>query len=368
MIASPFLLAWALAALQDSAPENADNVRFVRPQGWVRRDGPEGVLLYPPDRPPNRQYGIALLKGQEFKGAFADWFEARWKELAARYRFPDAETRTMRYNDVEFLYRETRVQTPAGTLTHVLFIAAPAGSRAESFLLTAEDAADWVDALTALDALLKSVEFVNLAKPPPAAPPPPLPEIEAAFWGLTPAGTMRFLVLFKDGTAWRDWRPEGLDGWDLAKAKREDTVGNFGRWKRTGDSFEVSWTPDFQTVYVPNEKKTLYTGGGAVFRPMIPADGLKLEGTFERDVSPFPPVRIRFKRDGTFADEGAIPTVASILQEPPARGQGRYEIRHFSLILTYEGGKKVRTCFWISPEEAREPRTLFIGSYVLERR
>lgn len=361
------LLALALGALQSAAPENADNVRFVRPAGWMRQDGPEGVLLQPPNRPPNRQYGIAILKGQPFQGPFADWFEARWKELADRYGFPDAETRTLRYNDVEFLYRETRVPTPAGTLTHVLFIAAPAGSRAESFLLTAEDGSDWVEALTALDTMLRGVEFLNLKKPAPT-PPPALPKIEAAFWGLTPAGTMRFLVLFEDGTAWRHWRPEGLDGWDLAKDRAEDQVGNFGRWTRLGDSIEVAWTPDFRTVYVPNEKKTLYTGGGAIFRPMIPADGLRLEGAFERDLSPSPPARIRFASDGTFVDEGAIPTVAPVLQEAPPRGRGRYEIRNFSLILTYEGGKVVRTCFWISPEEAQGPRAVFIGAYVLERR
>jgi hypothetical protein len=97
----------------------------------------------------------------------------------------------------------------------------------------------------------------------------------------------------------------------------------------------------------------------------LPAvNGAKLNGTYALRTGE----AVRFAADGTFYDNGALQVIAHDLYYPPycptyGGGEGTYEIRDYSIIFQYRGGRKFQTAFadWNFNPRQNSPQQIILG-------
>jgi hypothetical protein len=125
--------------------------------------------------------------------------------------------------------------------------------------------------------------------------------------------------------------------------------GRFGSWKAGGEK-------EVHIVRRPGQPAEVYLRengnlrlGDKVYEPMPSVDGLKLNGRWSLPGDKAR--RIEFTAAGRFKDEGLLEDVGYLpvhawtgarevsLPRPPARGEGTYEVREFTLLLKYDDGR-----------------------------
>lgn len=118
--------------------------------------------------------------------------------------------------------------------------------------------------------------------------------------------------------------------------------------------------------------------GDQVWEPMASVDGLKLDGRWN-----FPgaarPRRIEFTAAGRFKDDGLLEDVGHVpvpawagghvirLAKPPPRGEGRYEIRDFTIQFTYDDGVTWSADFSIEGNDPKDLTKLLMRAGTLHR-
>jgi len=111
---------------------------------------------------------------------------------------------------------------------------------------------------------------------------------------------------------------------------------------------------------------------------MPSVDGLKLEGRWqlpgaERKRRIEFTAAGRFKDDGLLEDVGYLPVPAwggsreVAYPRPPARGEGTYEIRDFTLLLKYDDGRVWSGDFSTSSPDRKDLSKLLLKTGVLHR-
>jgi hypothetical protein len=162
----------------------------------------------------------------------------------------------------------------------------------------------------------------------------------------------RFKVFFSDGTALNGLPPGGLDGVQSAPGG-PGAAASPARYAVSGQEvsiwYDASGPPVKLTLVAADQLKH----GNTIYYKCESFDGLRLDGTWgEFFNTPLPrndrdfAKAIRFSPDGTFKDYGLFadsnhPNANSM----DAPGHGTYQIRNFSLILSYSDGRVVKKSY-----------------------
>jgi hypothetical protein len=111
---------------------------------------------------------------------------------------------------------------------------------------------------------------------------------------------------------------------------------------------------------------------------MASVDGLKLDGRWHLPGAA-QPRRIEFTAAGRFKDDGLLEDVGHVpvpawagghvvrLPKPPPRGEGRYEIRDFTILFTYDDGVAWSADFSIEGNDPKDLSKLLLRAGILHR-
>ncbi|MGD9851405.1 MAG: hypothetical protein AB7T38_09065 [Nitrospirales bacterium] len=157
------------------------------------------------------------------------------------------------------------------------------------------------------------------------------------------------LVLFDDGTFHAGMPYEGLDRVDQKRLIQQAPVNHKGTYSRDDKKLTLTFGEETE-VFTP----TAYGWKGGEENKLIrlpPADDFQFDGTFVPmlDNPTLSDPTITLTRDGHFVDRGifrlqelSTSSVTSQVSTPPREGKGRYLIRNYTLILSYENGLERR--------------------------
>jgi hypothetical protein len=386
------LLSVACFVPQDAKPRAAKAVESISgldiplPEGWQRSDDPAGsVMLVPPRRketpldPP--QYFLIVLPAQPLRGTlwetqrsmFDEVAKAMLKDTTAPKHEPSVPGPFIRTSTAgKDATNWTQVVRLNGVLTDAGYVGVVVyGS----------------DDLRVTGTILHGVVVKN---PPKAAERPKIVEAwrrkaqqsVAEYTGgrqLITAVPYDRLWLRSDGVA--DFTPmylEGHAGSPLPpKIDAKMMQGFYGAWKAVGDDVQVTRAADKPAQVYRREKGKLLIGD-QVWEPMASVDGLKLEGRWNLPGAATPR-RIEFTAAGRFKDDGLLEDVGFVpvpawagghvvrLPKPPARGEGRYEIRDFTILFTYDDGLAWSADFSIEGNDPKDLSKLLMRAGTLHR-
>ncbi len=164
-------------------------------------------------------------------------------------------------------------------------------------------------------------------------------------------------VLFADGQFFRGMPVVGLAELDPAASKREEAAGRFiggqwGTWRMSGGrgTGVVPGSPDEAMVLTGTDRLQI-DGRFDLVRAAV-VTGLALEGGYTGTSNPDDPYYDEpgcrqiawFTKDGRFTDRGVFVSDCGRPNAEPreAPGAGRYQVRDFTLILSYSEGRVVR--------------------------
>jgi hypothetical protein len=386
-------LTWTAA--QDPAPksrptkavESVFGLEIPLPEGWTRNDEPEGgVTLVPPRlkeaplEPP--QYILLLLPPQPLRGTLWETQRSIFDELQKQ------------------LLKETVPPKHEPSVPGPFIRTSTAG----------KDKTNWTQTLR-LNGVLTEAGYVSLVmygsensrtigtilngvvvkNPPKAAA---KPRIVEAWRRLAQQAVTEFhngaalltavpydrLWLRSDGVAdFTPLYPEGHAASPLPpKIDAKMLQGFYGAWTAVGDrDVHVSRAADKPAQVYRRENGKLLLGN-QVWEPMASVDGLKLDGKWNLPGASRPR-RIEFTAAGRFKDDGLLEDVGHVpvyawagghvvrLPKPPARGEGRYEIRDFTLLLTYDDGAAWSADFSIEGNDPKDLSKLLLRAGTLHR-
>lgn len=188
------------------------------------------------------------------------------------------------------------------------------------------------------------------------------------------------LWLRSDGVA--DFTPLYLEGHAAsplpAKVDAGMLQGFYGTWKPAGDGEVHVTRAAGKPPQVCRRDDGKLRLDDQVWMPMAPVDGLKLDGTW-RLPDPSANRRIRFTAAGRFTDDGVLEDVGHVpvpawagghivrLERPPARGEGTYEIREFTILFAYDDGRRWSADFSIDGDDPKDLSKLNLRAGLLQR-
>ena len=181
--------------------------------------------------------------------------------------------------------------------------------------------------------------------------------------------TIEYITFLPDGHVYWTLPPEGLLYFDPAVAQRADP-DDWGTYEIVGNEIRIIRGPNRYKYVMPRNGERLENPtslGRGSFRPVPPADGLRLEGNYRRDSSE---PTITFTRDGSFRDGGIFRYFGTmqrpngtVYQDDGVGGTGTYLIEQNTLELRYSDGRIKRFPFIAFPENlAKKPA---VDSFIL---
>lgn len=343
-----------------AGPQGVHGLVIPLPEGWSRKDTPDGAVELIPaapktERDPQWNYIVLVLPTQPLRGTLWETQRALFDEIVkgahlrktvAPLHEPDAPG--------PFIRSSTAGDDARGTVRPVrLYSALSEGGLECVFVFGSEDYAT-------TGAMLHQTK---VRKPPREVP---KTTIVGAWRRLSQQTHVEYfrgeqliiavphdrIVLRSDGLA--DFSPIHREGIAVSRipAKTDATLqnGRYGSWKAVGEK-------EVHIVRRSDKPAEVYLRDGAnlrlgdkVYEPMPSVDGLKLEGRWhlpgaERKRRIEFTAAGRFKDDGLLEDVGTLPVPTwsgsrdVLYPQPPARGEGTYEIREFTLLLKYDDGR-----------------------------
>lgn len=352
------------------------------PEGWSRKDNPEGAVeLQPPASPWN--YTVLVLPAQPLRGSLWETQRAIFGEVVqasglrntvAPLDEPDAPG--------PFIRSSTAGDDARGAIRAVRLYSALSADGLECVVVFGGE--DFATTGAMLHA-------AKVRKPPKEAA---RPTIVGAYRRLSQQSHVETfrgqqlilavpydrILLRSDGLA--DFSPIYREGFAASRvpAKADPALqnGRYGSWKAEGEK-------DVPIVRRLGKPAEVYVRDGAhlrlgdkVYEPMPSVDGLVLEGRWqlpgaERKRRIEFTAAGRFKDDGLLEDVGylAVPAWAGSREvqydRPPARGEGTYAIREFTLLLKYDDGRVWTADFSISGPAPKDLSKLLLKTGVLHR-
>jgi hypothetical protein len=376
----------AVASRPTKAVESVFGLEIPLPEGWTRDDDPGGTVMFVPPRrkeaplePP--LYFLIVLPPQPLRGTL-------W------------ETQLSIFNEVKALLKDPIEPKHEPSVPGPFIRTSTVG----------KDATNWTQVLR-LNGVLTEAGYVGLAvygsedlrtigtilhgvvvkNPPKAAS---RPRIAEAWRRLAQQSVAEYhrgqqlitavpydrLWLRSDGVA--DFTPLYLEGHAASplppKIDAKMLQGFYGAWTAVGDhEVHVTRAADKPAQVYRRENGKLRLGD-QVWEPMASVDGLKLEGRWHLPGAA-QPRRIEFTAAGRFKDDGLLEDVGYLpvpawagghvvrLPCPPARGEGRYEIREFTILFTYDDGFTWSADFSIEGNDPKDLSKLLMRAGTLHR-
>lgn len=174
---------------------------------------------------------------------------------------------------------------------------------------------------------------------------------------------IEYITFFPDGTVFWRFPAEGLRYFEAAAA-RGHHPNDWGTYQIKNGDIHIQRGPDRTNYVMTRQGERLNNPpslGKGTFRPVPPADNLRLEGRYRRVGNAQSPA-VMFTRDGKFRDEGAFRYSSytrlngTNYSDDGAAGTGTYSIGQNTLELNYSDGRVKRFTFVTFPENlAKKP-------------
>lgn len=260
------------------------------------------------------------------------------------------------------------------------FFSVQAGPRVRNVLYVSDDRALFDKHLPAVKVMLDEVGVdPAAAKQKRAAAKGQHTGFEGVFYrgsvDFSPAGRpgereirVDFLCLMPDGRAYNG-RPAGGPAACFERDADELRSASYGVYTLKGDDIVITWNYD-RTLNQQHTQKLKrradgeleQDGGGGVFHKFEPCDGLKLDGTYATTWGDGTKTRVRFTRDGRFAEQGLKTCVnledfvnPDLPKLPERGGTGTYSIARNTLEVKYDNGGPSRRTFFFTPDDPGDP-------------
>ncbi len=369
------------------AVESIFGLEIPVPEGWTRSDDASGsVGLTPPrnkatpDDPP--PFMIVVMPPQPLKGTLWEMQRAVFDELLKAVTLKDAVAPKHEPSVPGPFIRTSSAGKDAQNWTQTLRL---------NGLLT-EDGYIGImvygnDDLRTIGTMLHSVVVKNPSKTP-------RPKIVEAYRRRVQQSAAEFnrggllvtavpydrLWLRSDGVA--DVTPLYLEGHAASplpgKIDPGMLQGFYGAWKAAGDGEVHVTRAAGKPAQVYRRDSGKLRLDDQVWTPMASVDGLKLDGAW-RLPDPAAKRRIEFTSAGRFKDEGVLEDVGHVpvpawagghivrLERPPARGEGTYEIREFTILFAYDDGRRWSADFSIDGDDPKDLSKLNLRAGLLQR-
>lgn len=331
-------------------------LRIPVPADWLRKDEPTGgVYLYPPQNQNPNNYVLFVSPPQKLQGTHWETHKAILKAAMgwAQIKEDGATLQHIPGGPGFFVYSTATGKTAAGEFRGLQLYTAPHDGQLESITMVNVYKPD----LLVIWPILQKTTF----KDPPKEDRPRIVEayrklVRKQYTNpggaeLTTGGIQyERLWLRSDGTAdFSSWYKEGYAASpDAAKIDGGLLDARAGKWKAVGDKIEIQ--RDAKTPPTVYER---VNGDLGEWESMPRVDGLKLSGRYSRRSLPAAGVVqtyhwIDFKEDGTFKTDGVVTTIGfqdSDWPRFPDKLSGTYEIRDWTIFLTFEDGRSWSTDF-----------------------
>jgi hypothetical protein len=196
----------------------------------------------------------------------------------------------------------------------------------------------------------------------------------------------RWATFYDDGQVFRDMPEEGLDGFDRSASKADEQRAPYWAtytWDGARGSI-IAPGEKYPTVIQPKSSNQIKLDSANYYR-CVEVDGLRLQGTWTSFGDPNDPQLgqlpigkrpvITLSKDGTFVDQGIFTgflhmTMATANTPEEAAGKGTYEVKRYSLILSYSDGrvKKVALTGLLSESPAPSADIIYLDRSRFNRR
>lgn len=295
------VLVWALFSPQEETV-TAGNVVVRLPSGWKAEAKAEGLYLTPGDLKEDQSYVVIISPGGKADGNLAQGLEKSWKEFEAggrvTNRAPGRETKTAA--GTEGLFSVGIMESKEGTRLIVSIAMFKPADRYEAVIALSAQDPIFAKYSGQLSELLKGLRFRNVELPVPT------PVYDLFVTASTTAAPEAY-TLFQDGSALGLLPREGMDGFDLATAKK----GSSGRWgtHETKEGAVALRIGDRALALKSQGDGTWKSADGVAFVKAEPSTALKLDGSYlmrGREDKPESSILV-FKPDGTFEDRTIKP-------------------------------------------------------------
>ncbi len=396
-----FLLAILAAPLPETpVREKASGFTFVRPKGWSRQDVKENnsVVLAPPG-PAAQQCSVFIFLGQN----------GELNELVFHNNFFQAVTQGLQVEgNVDRAYRgswqysRARARNSQNQLSWLTVYTTKSDTRMEGILFAAGSEEMLKAQRFAVEKMITGIEFLGARPPPPGGPewaPAPVPDknrdikilgawvvarMETTFSADATAGgvrqeqTVKVIALFENKIAAKvdarqsglldsTYPAEGLATMNVSNAAALANDRRYGRWSEADGKIKIQWNqgPEDNVQRVKDDLK----GGDVLWSALKSIDGMRLDGTYVREMPFGPPYTITFRQDGTFDADQVNETIGGKLvnKKFPEMGSGTYELRKWSLILRFDTGFVQSIHFELDSGGPAQVRRVLINGYPFER-
>ena len=373
--------------------ESVFGLEIPLPAGWSRSDDPSGSVAFIPPRSESSPllppvYMMIVLPPQPLRGTLWETQRSLFDEIVQGMKLRDTVAPKHEPSVAGPFIRTSTAGADAENWTQTLRVNGVLTDAGMVCVVTYGS-----DNLRDVGTILNGVVVKN---PPKAASRPKIAEAYRRFAQqsvtefhqghmITSAVPYDRLWLRADGVA--DFTPIYLEGHAASplppKIDPKMLQGYYGAWTAVGDSeVHVRRAADKPAEVYRRENGKLRLGD-KVWEPMPSIDGLKLDGRWHLPgaASENPPRtrRIEFTKAGRFKDDGLLEDVGYVpvaawagghvirLRRPPARGEGTYEIREFTILLTYDDGFVWSADFSIDGDDPKNLSRLLMRTGVLHR-
>ena len=350
------------------------NFRYKVPPGWITKESPQFLELYPASLKDKEIFSILLLKGKTSSLLLQTELEHTWDEIAAMLgaqklkqvngNFYNEDETGKTLAGWEYISGHGSIRSNGDFFVHAYII--KANEKTERVIILAKEI--WLDGvrnnidptihhypyyLTITDFIFNlgfdSFPSKELAKPSIKGT-----GITGVWSGLGLMGGQlktTFLIFFTNGQVYYGSRfpVTGLNGLDTY-ADKERSPRYWGTYEFKDGAGIIKMS--YGTFPVRIE------GNNLIVRPVseehkfirMPSfDGLKLEGKWMIEGQNEQPVSVTFRKDGTFIDEGALKVLDHSLYEyysiADRGGSGRYLIADHTVIFNYSDGRILKIAF-----------------------
>lgn len=367
------IVATQLAGAQQtaSAEETIGNAVLTPPRDWLRTESEGTVIFTPPQLPPGRRCALMIMPGQALDKPFPAWFD----EAAAAFRGqgkPISGGEVTRAAGADGTERFSTIGTMSrdGKTIAYFFEATHVGQRAESVLFIADGADLYEQHVATVGQVLRSIRYNARATPAATtAATGPAGALDGIYVGLRRIPPtdgsfisnvrLSYVTFFPDGRVLWRLPGEGRDGFDAATSMKA-FPDSWGTYRLTGDAVHIDGVERNSTIKAQREGDVLKMDEPKLtLRPVPDCTGWTLDGVYRRSAEE---PAITFARDGTFRDEGFMAGFGQIQKndgtlgrDDGKPGRGTYLIRHNTLHLDYQDGRRKKVAFHVPPGEKPDP-------------
>lgn len=371
------------------SPTQLGDLSYVVPSGWSKDFAENVVTLRPKALSEGQVLTVSIPLAEKYDGDLATAFRQVWQVGFTEQGFsgkasPEKKTSKQGWS---FVIGAGEIKKDGHSLLALIFVAKPL-DKLQTVIVLSDSAKTNEEYAAAMQEFFGGLSFKGYVTESPkgsngGVKPTNQPKAGAwdaskgvvgVWWGAKTGITVSgyglfddFVVFFPDGLYANDLPLSGLDGLDFVQARR-DQPGIWGAYTTEGRKGTVTGLTKTPRAFALNDRGGLSMDGGNYGRALCPT-GLRFDGAF--GVEGIDDLWIKFTKDGAFEDHDLLARSDSTNRIPEIHrsGSGRYEIRNYSLILSYSDGRKAKLSFFLkNSADPKAPDTIFLGKLMRVKR